>query len=202
VQGLECSWANLFEDVPKHLDPIIMRQKSVFRQSEVYRHEMRWRPGQPLEKPALVGKCLPERMRQSCMNFVIRASSIRIWHWMPSADRVKPVQARLRRDNWPVRVSAASRTHKVKHRLLNRIRHLHDDQQEVRLAFTPSYVLCRIVAGLSETAGIKKPEQGDLWRHVVECGRSRARFKSLSNLCVWIARQSCDDRGLSCPRLA
>ena len=121
---------------------------------------------------------------------------------MRSADRIKPVQARLRGDNWPVRVSAASGTHKVKHRLLNRIRHLHDDQQEVRLAFTPSYVLCRIVAGLSETAGIQKPEQGGLWRHVVECSRSRARFKTLSNCCVWIARQSRDDRGLSCPRLA
>jgi hypothetical protein len=93
-------------------------------------------------------------MRQSWMNFVIRASCIGIWHWVRSADWVKPVQACLRRDNWPVRVSAASSTHKVKHRLLNRIRHLHDDQQEVRLAFTPSYVLCRIVADLSETAGI------------------------------------------------
>jgi hypothetical protein len=115
---------------------------------------MRRRPGQSIEQPALVGKRLPERMRQSCMTFVSRASCIRIWHWMSCSEGVKAVQACLRHDNWPVRVSTASGTQNVQHRMLNRISHLHDDQQEVGLSFTPSYVLRRIVVGFSKAAGI------------------------------------------------
>jgi hypothetical protein len=86
--------------------------------------------------------------------------------------------------------------------MLNRIRHLHHDKQKVGLPFTPSYVFCGIVVGLSKSAGVQKPEQRDFWWHVVECCRSRAGFKPFSDLCVRIARQSSDDSALSCPRLA
>ena len=102
----------------------------------------------------------------------------------------------------PVGVSAASLSQNAQHRALNGIRHLHHDQQKVGLPLTPGDVLRGIVLDLSKSARIKKPEQRDLGRHVVERGRSRAGFKPFSNLCVRIARQSRNDRGLSRPRLS
>ena len=121
---------------------------------------------------------------------------------MPCADGVKAVQAGLCHDNRPVGVSAASLSQNAQHRMLNRIRHLHHDQQKVGLPLTPGNVLRGIVVGLSKSARIEKPEQRDLGRHVVERGRSRAGFKPFSDLRVWIARESRDDRGLARPRLA
>ena len=41
MQGLERSGAGFLEGEPKHLDPIVMRRKSVFGNCEVDRHEAR-----------------------------------------------------------------------------------------------------------------------------------------------------------------
>jgi hypothetical protein len=202
VQGLECSGAGFLESEPKQLNPVIKRREAVLGHSEVDRHEARRRPRQLVEQPALINKCLPERMRQSGMRLIFRSSGIRVWLRMPSANGVKAVQTGLRRHYWPVRVPAASLSQDVQHRMLNRIRYLHHDQQKVGLPFTPGYVLRGVVVDLSKSAGVQKPEQRDLGWHVVERGGSRAGFKPFSDLCVRIACQSGDDGALSCPRLA
>ena len=49
VQGLEGDRAGLFQDAPKHFEPVVVRRKSVLRQGEVDRHEARPRPAQSVE---------------------------------------------------------------------------------------------------------------------------------------------------------
>jgi hypothetical protein len=83
----------------KHPDPIVMRRKPIFGDREVDWHEARWRPLQSVEQPALVGKCLPERMRQSGMRLVFCASRIGIGSWMPCADAIKARSAPLQPAN-------------------------------------------------------------------------------------------------------
>ena len=75
---------------------------------------------------------------------------------MPHADGVKAVQTGLCDDNRPVGVSAARLPENTQHRMLNRIRHLHRDQQEVRLPLTPGNVLRGVVARLSKSPRIEK----------------------------------------------
>jgi hypothetical protein len=80
--------------------------------------------------------------------------------------------------------------------------HLHRDQQEVRLPLTPGNVLRGVVARLSKSPRIEKPQQRHLGRHVVEPCRSRAGLKPFPNLRVLVARESRDNRSLARPRLA
>ncbi len=50
---------------------------------------------------------------------------------MPHAHGVEAVQASLRDDDRPVGMMAPRLLQGAQHRMLNRIRHLHHDQQEV-----------------------------------------------------------------------
>src|SRR4051794_49803 len=69
------------------------------------------------------------------------------------------------------------------------------------MILAPGNVLSRVVIGLAKSSRIEKSKQRNLARHVVERGRFRARFKTFSDRCAWIARESRDNRGLACPRL-
>jgi hypothetical protein len=108
-----------------------VRWKCVFRHREVDRHEARARAGQTIEQPALVGECLPQCMRQLRMRLILRSARTGIRPGMPHADGIKAVQARLRDDDQPVGMAAPRLLQSAQHRMLNRVCHLHHDQQEV-----------------------------------------------------------------------
>ena len=92
------------------------------------------------------------------------------------------MQTGLGNDDGPVGMASPRRMQYAKHRVLQRIGDLHDDQQEVRLALAPGNIFLRIVVCLSETARIEEPEHRRLERHIVECRGPRAGGKSLTDL--------------------
>ena len=110
---------------------------------------------------------------------------------------VKSVQARLRHDHRPLGMTAARLLQRMQHHMLNRVRHLHRDQHQVRLILTPGNVAPGIVARLSEPARIEKPKQRGFGRHVVESCGSRTGFEPLPDLGARIAGKRGDHRRLA-----
>ena len=131
MQRLESAGAGLLQDAPKHVEPEVVRRKSVFRHGEVDRHEARPRAAQPVEQPALMGERLPQCVRQCGMRLVFRPARIGIGGRMPRAREIEAVQAGLRHDDRPLGMAAARLLQHAQHHVLNRVRHLHYDQQEV-----------------------------------------------------------------------
>ena len=142
------------------------------------------------------------RARRAPLSLIFRSARIAIGGRMPHPRRIEPVQPGLRHDHWPVRMAAAHLAQRTQHDILNRIRYLHRDQQQVRLLFAPSHVISRIVVGLTKTARIEKAKNRRLWRHVIDYRRSRAGFEALPNLSALVAGERGDDRCLSGTGLA
>jgi len=88
-------------------------------------------PRHAIEQSALVRKRLPQRMRQRGMALVVRAAGTRIWLRMLCAGGAKAVQAGLRHHDRPVAVPAARLSQHTHQLILNRIGHLHHDENEV-----------------------------------------------------------------------
>jgi hypothetical protein len=178
-----------------------VRREAVFRHGEVDRHEARSWPTQPVEQFPLMRKRLTQWLWQRRLRFVFWATRIRIGGGMLHPSWVKAMEARLRHNHRPIGMTAACLLQRMQHHMLNRVRHLHRDQHEVRLTLTPRNVARGIVARLSKSARIEKPKQRGFGRHVVECCGSRTGFEPLPDLGARVACKRGDHRRLACASL-
>jgi hypothetical protein len=102
---------------------------------------------------------------------------------MSCAEGVEAVQAGLRYDNRPVGVSAASLSQKPQHLVLNRVSHLHHDQQRVGLPLNRGReeyrgTLRRLGLDVRAVADRHVPPLSS-WRVSKQCGAPQPRISLL-----------------------
>src|SRR3984893_13676367 len=115
---------------------------------------------------------------------------------------IKPMQSGLRDNNRPVRVAAAHLLQRAQDRILHRVRHLHRDDNQMRLLLAPGNVFGRIVVRLSDAAGIEESKERRLCRHIVEVRRSSAWLEPFPDLRARVAGERCNDGRFACASLA
>jgi hypothetical protein len=121
---------------------------------------------------------------------------------MSPAGEVKPVQAGLCDDDWPIGVSPPRMRSSVQHQLLCRIGHLHNHKQQMGLVFAPRNVLNGVVPNLSQPSRIEKPNQWECGWHIEERRCARAGLESFTNLGARIPSEGSHDCRLPRPGFA